>query len=504
MPGRSCPTARPAAAGTRSGQFRRRLVDGRAALRVVTKKSESIRLRQFIEVVPEAAYTCAVWIKGKGTVTLHPSAQTPAVGQDLGAANGQATANWTRVQLPVKIGYHRHVASLHIDVGENADVLLRGAEFSAPLPAGPLPEDLVTAKPGRDADTLYFEDFDGTSCSFDVGKDCKLTADNGGRFGRGLLVTPTAGGAKARLHFGKLPETGTIEFWYKPAALPEATYDFNRADDRAGPDDADGLQAVDLCLHRLVTPRCVSASRRSSGTTGIHRPPAWVWGTMAGETGSRESGITWRAPGTARPCGCTSTGNWRGSASRAARTPSGVASPRTWNGPMGKRWNWSCPPRAWSTRFAISKCLRFGPFVPEGAKNSSFVMEQDASNSLQAAAGGPHLETSDKDLNAARLKTISKVPDVQAAYVFNASQAKPAWEGMAGMKLTKDYFGAGADGVELDGNQESDRPEHDLLEADGHRAGQVLSRPVAGDAGETMGLGAHRSARFASIGRRNC
>ena len=87
---------------------------------------------------------------------------------------------------------------------------------------------MVSAKPGRDVDTLYFEDFDGASCTFDVGKDCKLTADNGGRFGRGLLVTPTAGGAKARLHFGKLPETGTIEFWYKPAALPEATYDVNQ------------------------------------------------------------------------------------------------------------------------------------------------------------------------------------------------------------------------------------------------------------------------------------
>ena len=96
----------------------------------------------------------------------------------------------------MKIGFHRHVASLHIDIGENADVLLRGAEFSAPLPAGPLPEDLVAAETGRDAKTLYFEDFDGTSCTFDLGKDCKLTADNGGRFGRGLLVKPTAGGAR--------------------------------------------------------------------------------------------------------------------------------------------------------------------------------------------------------------------------------------------------------------------------------------------------------------------
>ena len=171
-------------------------VDGGSALRVVTKKSENMRLRQCVEVVPEAAYTCAVWIKGKGAVTVRAYAQTPAVGQDLGGASGQATPNWARLQLPVKIGYHRHVASLNIDVGEDADVLLRGAEFSAPLPAGPLPEELVTTKPARDDNTLYFEDFDGPSCTLDLGKDCKLTADGGGRFGRGLQVIPTAGGAR--------------------------------------------------------------------------------------------------------------------------------------------------------------------------------------------------------------------------------------------------------------------------------------------------------------------
>jgi len=56
----------------------------------------------------------------------------------------------------------------------------------------------------------------------------------------------------------------------------------------------------------------------------------------------------------------------------------------------------------------------------------------------------------------ARLKLISKIPDLQAAYVFNAGQAKPAWDGMAGMKPLKDFFGPGADGVNLEVGIESD------------------------------------------------
>ena len=43
---------------------------GKHALHVTTGKGEDIRLRQSIEVVPEAAYTCSVWVKGKGSVAL--------------------------------------------------------------------------------------------------------------------------------------------------------------------------------------------------------------------------------------------------------------------------------------------------------------------------------------------------------------------------------------------------------------------------------------------------
>ena len=136
----------------------------------------------------------------------------------------------------------------------------------------------------------------------------------------------------------------------------------------------------------------------------------------------------------------------------------------------------------------VSKILRFGPMVPKGAANVPLVvMEKAASASVEVKSGCPHLETSEKDLNATRFKLISKIPDIQAAYVFDANQAKPAWEGMAGMKPLKDFFGQGADGVNLDVLPRErirwrDSPlQCDLLEADGHQAGQVLYRLVAGD-----------------------
>ena len=428
-------------------------VDGGSALHVVTHKAQNMRLRQYVEVVPEAAYTCAIWIKGKGTVTIRPYAHTPAVGQDLGAATAQATAEWAKVQLPVKIGYHRHVAAVIIDIGEDTDVLLRGVEFSAPLPAAPLPEVLVAAKPIHDEDTLYLEDFDGTSCSFEVGKDCKLTADNGGRFGRGLIVTPTAGGAKARLHFGKLPETGTIEFWYKPTVFPEANVN------------------ASMNPLMLTTPTAYKqlVFQVSSWQTTLRfgfQKEQWdgedPWATSAG-MGNSGWGL-WQ-PGTWHHL----AGSWDGQAVRlyvdgqleGIRIQGGM--PSDWScqskdveRPNGDALELVLPAAGVVDEIRVSKGLRFGPFVPQGAKNPPLMMEQGGAGALQAA-GGSHLETSENDLNAARFKMIAKIPEVQqAAYVFDANQAKPAWEGMAGMKPVKDFFGPGADGVSLEVGIESD------------------------------------------------
>ena len=432
-------------------------VDGGPALHVVTHKAENMRLRQYVEVVPEAAYTCAIWIKGKGNVAIHPYAHTPAVGQDLGAVSAQATAEWTKIQVSAKIGYHRHVASLNIDVGENADVMLRGAEFSAPLPAGPLPEALVTTKPSRDEDTLYFEDFDGASCTFDVGKDCKLSADNGGRFGRGLIVAPTAGGAKARLHFGKLPETGTIEFWYKPTVLPQATYDCN---------PSTGF----FCVVTSATYKQLFfafAGQETAVRFGFQREQWDNRDSLAISAQLGNVGWGFWQPGVWHHL----AGSWDSQAVRlyidgqldGIRLQGGLRTdwscePRNAELPNGDALELVLPSAGVIDEIRISKGMRFGPIVPKGASNIHLVMDIDPSIRAQATAGGSHLETSDKDLNEARLKVISRVPDVRAAYVLGAGQAKAAWEGMAGMKLTKDYFGAGADAVELETNQEWERP----------------------------------------------
>ncbi len=92
----------------------------------------------------------------------------------------------------------------------------------------------------------------------------------------------------------------------------------------------------------------------------------------------------------------------------------------------------------------VSKGLRYGPFVPVGATNPPLVTARVAAAPLVAAANAPHVETSEKELDALRAKNISAIPDTRAACTLGAAQALPMWEGMAGMQLLKDYFGKGA------------------------------------------------------------
>ena len=75
-------------------------VDGGPALHVVTGKSESMRLRQFVEVVPEAAYTCGVWIKGKGTVAIHPESRAPLSGKILASPTAGRRRTGPRSSCP--------------------------------------------------------------------------------------------------------------------------------------------------------------------------------------------------------------------------------------------------------------------------------------------------------------------------------------------------------------------------------------------------------------------
>ncbi len=428
-------------------------VEGGSALRVRTKPGESVSLRQQAEVVPEAAYACGVSVKGKGTVSLRVSDELPAPWQSWGPVSGQAAEAWTKVGLTVTVGVHRHFAALWIDIGENADVLLRDAEFSAPLGQVTLPETLVTTKPTRDADTLFLEDFDGPSCAFELGKDCKLTADGEGRFGRGLLVTPATGGAKAPLSFGKLPEVGTIEFWYKPAVLSaQQGWDIIPFALQTRVPNKDWTQ-MELLIDWWTT-----TLRFGFRQEHWESMESWASSHLLSDTG-------W---------GCWQPGTWHhlaGSWDREAMrlyVDGALVGVRP-QGTDGETWDHSARGRGLPEgdvtslvlsaagvvdEVRVSKGLRYGPFVPVGATNPPLVAPRVAAAPRAAAANAPHVETSEKDLDALRAKSISAIPETRATYTLGAAQALPVWEGMAGMQLLKDYFGKGADAVRLDPGQE--------------------------------------------------
>jgi hypothetical protein len=75
-----------------------------------------------------------------------------------------------------------------------------------------------------------------------------------------------------------------------------------------------------------------------------------------------------------------------------------------------------------------------------------------------AAAGSPRPELTEKDLDAQRAQALAPIPDPHADYVFGADRAKPAWDGMAGLKLSSNYFGPGADAVEFSAGPECSPP----------------------------------------------
>jgi hypothetical protein len=413
---------------------------GRRALRVQTKRGEQVILRQnYFEVVPEAAYTCGLSIRGKGTVSVQPSAENPAVWQTLDSVVGQAKETWTKIGTPVKVGYHRHLGSLRIDVGEDADVLLRDVEFIAPAAASTTPERLVTDKPRKDDDTLFFEDFEGDNTPFTDGGLAKLTGPNGGRFGRGLHVTPTAGGAKAKLTFGKLPPQGTIEFWFKPDALPQTQYDTK----------------TPLTLWTQIPDRsCTGATFELGAWQTLisfgFRQEQWhgVWAFTQGV-----SGWGWWQSGTWHHF----AGSWDGQVIRSYvdGTLTGVCYGKDRGQPIempnGEAFQIELAAAGVIDEIRVSKVCRFGPVVPRGFKNPSFLAgEPPAQYALAAnveAVNRPRMETSEKDLDAIRAKASSPPPAEKADFIFGADKAKPAWEGMGGMSIEKDYFGKGADGV---------------------------------------------------------
>jgi hypothetical protein len=408
--------------------------DGKPALRVQLAPGEGLCLRQsLVELVPGATYTFGVSIKGSGRVTVTASAESPGPWQQLCRMEGDAAGQWKSLSQTAKVGWHRHLAGFYIQVSGKADVLIRQAELSAETGAPNPMENLFSRKFPKDGDTLFYEDFDGVSPALKPTQGGSLTDANSGRFGRGLAISADQGGFRAPLQIGELPAKGTMEFWFKPASLPAKPQDTYRTmlglatqSKKLGGGQLKFMDNGGGCLMlAFVNPKFHGADEQAYTERGT----AWGW---------------WQ-PNTWHHL----AGSWDGQALRfyVDGVLEGIVYPPGMEPPQGQTVDLLSSYAGVIDEVRISKVLRYGPLIPVGSEAAPYVTPAVlAAPDVKAPSAR---ELSETDLYAQQAKMTSPLPQCKADYVIGADRFAPAWEGMPGLKTTKDYFGPGADGLEV-------------------------------------------------------
>ena len=420
--------------------------EGKPALRVQLAAGEGLYLRQsLVELAPGATYTFGLSIKGSGRVIVSASADSPGPDQQLCRLEADAAREWKSHSQTAKVGWHRHLAGFYIEVqgkpansssdkmAGKADVLIRQAELSAPT-AGPNPmENLFSRKYAKDADTLFYEDFDGESPALKPAQGGTLTDKDSGRFGRGLAISGDQGGFRAPLQIGELPDKGTVEFWFKPASLPSKQGDTYRTilavatqSKKLGAGQLKFMDNCGGCLMLAFTHANFHGCQEQAYT---ERGTSWGW---------------WQ-PNTWHHL----AGSWDGQALRfyVDGVLEGIVYPPGMEPPQGPTVELLSSYSGVIDEIRISKGLRYGPLVPVGAEMTPYATP--AAPAAPAVKAQAAKELSEAELHAQQAKLISPLPACKADYAIGADRFAPAWEGMTGLKTTKDYFGPGADGVEV-------------------------------------------------------
>ena len=402
---------------------------GQKALRVQVPKGESARLGQcFVEVVPGGVYNFGLWVKGSGRVGLGARAAEPGPDEAMVSVGLDAGAEWKQITAQKKVGPHRHLAWLNIEISGPADVTVRGVEVSTQT-SSPAPANPLTVKPTQDADTIFFEDFDGPTQAFKLNSDARLTDKDGGRFGRGLVTSSKDGGSSTRLTLGDLPDKGTIEFWFKPSSSNGVGVPL------AITTQTPGMSQTQVEFHANVF--------YGIGKMGFGFRQAWTYERATAENAG------WWQPGTWHHI----AGEWDGDVMRLYAD--GVMEAACYGkGRMflhGKAVDLVLPMDGVIDEIRISKSLRYGPVVPDGAKQVLYSLATTSEPPVAVATK----EVKEEELDKERAKLISPVPQSKADYTFGIDQVRPAWEGMGGMTVRKDHFGKGADGIEVQTQRES-------------------------------------------------
>ena len=400
---------------------------GSKALRVRVPKGESVRLAQcYVEVVPGGVYNFGLGVKGSGRVGLNVWAAEPGPDESLVSDGLDAGAEWKQIHVQKKVDPHRHLARFWIEIPGPADVTIRQAELSMQI-ASAAPADPLTVKPIKDGDTIFYEDFDGPTQAIQLNSGTHLTDKDGGRFGRGLVTSGKDGGCITRLSLGELPERGTIEFWFKPAALPAAN---STAVPLAITTQIPGMSDTRMEFNLDFWFACVNFGFRQG----------WAFDRAAAPDGAgwgRWQRGTWHHI----------AGSWDGDVVRVYvdGVMEGVSYGKDKMFPRGKAMDLMLLSDGVIDEIRISKGLRYGPMIPDGAKTVLYSLATTSQPPPKIAAK----DVTEEELDKERAKLISPVPQSNADYTFGIDRLRPAWEGMSGMQIQKDYFAP--TGVRRDG-----------------------------------------------------
>ena len=394
---------------------------GQHAVRVIAPAGAWLHLNMsLIEVVPNATYEFGVWLRGsgKGAIAVYGNAFEGR--QELAREALTGTSAWSESRRGLTIPGHIRTISVELTAWGECDLSWDDVFFSAELARPFDPDAVLQRKLSADENTIAFADFDQPG-SYRLEGGARLTDDGGGRFGKGVqLDRKSSSSATVPLSLDRMPDEGTLEFWFAPDEVPEHIHCYCVL--LAGDTDVLKLQADTSDTLRL--------SWRTSA--GIYDPQHSL---ACGSWQSRD----WFRPGQWQHVAA----QWNRQAVRYYlngtlvdystdrplpffQTPSAIRL-----GSQHSVYDWS----GRIDEVRLSRVPRYGPFVPVGAKWSEFVVAAAAEE--QPAA--PARPVPPPNFVTARQALIGRIPAPPAeSTALDATALKPLLHDDARFQLEPD------------------------------------------------------------------
>jgi hypothetical protein len=195
---------------------------GQRAVRAIAPVGAWLQLNMsLIEVVPNATYEFGVWTRGsgKGAIAVYGNAFEGR--QELAREALIGTSAWSESRRGSTIPGHIRTISVELTAWGECDLTWDDLYCSAELTQPFDPDAVLHRKLSADENTIALVDFDRPG-SYRLEGGAKLTDDDGGRFGNGLqLDRKFSSSATVPLSLDRMPDEGTLEFWFAPDEVPE-------------------------------------------------------------------------------------------------------------------------------------------------------------------------------------------------------------------------------------------------------------------------------------------